>query len=81
MKARGINCLYVVGFTDSRYGGDGPADGNPFVNANITGNIDADILNQWYGWFQNNVSITTSRRVFTRPAGIQAECALSIAKQ
>ena len=52
MQARGINCLYVIGFNDSRYGGDGPADGNPFVGANITGNIDADILNQWHGWFQ-----------------------------
>jgi hypothetical protein len=52
MQARGINCLYVIGFTDSRYGGDGPADGNPFVNADITGNIDADILKQWDSWFQ-----------------------------
>jgi hypothetical protein len=52
LKARGLNALYVVGFNDSRYGGDGPADGNPFVNANITGDIDADILNQWHGWFQ-----------------------------
>jgi hypothetical protein len=52
MKVRGINCLYVIGFSDSRYGGDGPADGNPFVNANVNGSIDVDILNQWYGWFQ-----------------------------
>ena len=52
LQARGINCLFVIGFNDSRYGGDGPADGNPFVNANISGNIDADILNQWYSWFQ-----------------------------
>ena len=52
LKARGLNCLYVIGFSDSRYGGDGPADGNPFVNANINGEIDADILNQWYSWFQ-----------------------------
>ena len=47
-----MNCLFVIGFNDSRYGGDGPADGNPFINANINGEIDVDILNQWYGWFQ-----------------------------
>ena len=52
LKARGLNALFVIGFNDSRYGGDGPADGNPFVNANINGEIDADILNQWHGWFQ-----------------------------
>ncbi len=52
LKARGLNCIYVIGFNDSRYGGDGPADGNPFINADINGSIDADILNQWYSWFQ-----------------------------
>lgn len=61
LKARGINCLYVIGFIDSRYGGDGPADGNPFVNANVSGDIDPDILNEWYGWFQtlDNAGIVT----------------------
>jgi hypothetical protein len=52
LKARGLNALFVIGFNDSRYGGDGTAEGNPFVGANINGEIDADILNQWYGWFQ-----------------------------
>jgi hypothetical protein len=52
IRARGLNAIFVIGFCDSRYGGDGPADGNPFINANIHGNIDADILDQWYGWFQ-----------------------------
>jgi hypothetical protein len=52
LQARGLNSLFVIGFNDSRYGGDGPADGNPFVNANTNGQIDVDILNQWYSWFQ-----------------------------
>jgi hypothetical protein len=49
---RGINAVFVIGFADGRYGGDGTPDANPFVNAAIGGNIDADILNQWLGWFQ-----------------------------
>jgi hypothetical protein len=52
MKARGINGLYVVGFADSRYGGDGPSGANPFVGGNVAGEIDADVLNQWHGWFK-----------------------------
>lgn len=55
MIARRINCLYVIGFNDRRYGGDGDrteVDGNPFIDADVTGNVDADVLNQWYGWFQ-----------------------------
>ena len=50
--ARGINAIYVIGFADGRYGGDGTADANPFVNAAIGGSIDQDILGQWLGWFQ-----------------------------
>lgn len=52
MKGRGINAIFVIAFTDANYGGDGPAGANPFVNGNVAGEIDADILNQWLGWFQ-----------------------------
>ena len=50
IRARGLNCLYVIGFTDGNFGGDGAPGTNPFVNSNINGEIDADVLNQWYGW-------------------------------
>ena len=51
LQARGLNSIFVIGFNDSRYGGDGPADGNP-SSMPINGQIDVDILNQWYSWFQ-----------------------------
>ncbi|MCX8036713.1 MAG: DUF5060 domain-containing protein [Candidatus Sumerlaeia bacterium] len=51
----GVNCVYVIGFVDSRYGGDGtPAKdnfGNPFENGDINREINPDILNQWEEWF------------------------------
>lgn len=55
MKGAGVNCVYVIGFLDARYGGDGTPDkdgtGNPFVDSDITGDIDEDILDQWDQWF------------------------------
>jgi hypothetical protein len=50
----GINCVYLIGFVDVRYGGDGTPSkdgtGNPFVNSDIEGDIDQDIVTQWDHW-------------------------------
>ncbi|MDH7569186.1 MAG: hypothetical protein QHJ73_06335, partial [Armatimonadota bacterium] len=55
LAGTGVNCIYVIGFVDERYGGDGTPNkdgkGNPFEEGNVNGEIDPDILNQWDEWF------------------------------
>jgi hypothetical protein len=45
----GANCIYMQAIRS--HGGDGSADHNPFVNSDVNGALDSDILNQWEIWF------------------------------
>jgi hypothetical protein len=54
MHARGINLLYVNGFVDARYGGDGSSGANPFVGGNaVSGDIDPHVLDLWLARLQS----------------------------
>ncbi|MCX8038673.1 MAG: hypothetical protein N3D11_16790 [Candidatus Sumerlaeia bacterium] len=49
----GANTFHVLAMRDSRYNlepGNGAPDCNPFENADISGKLDEDILQQWEGW-------------------------------
>jgi len=49
----GANTFHVLALRDSRYNlepGNGTPDGNPFVDSDISGVLDEDILGQWEGW-------------------------------
>ena len=51
LQARGLNSIFVTGFNEQiwrRWAGGWQS----FVSANTNGQIDVDILNQWYSWFQ-----------------------------
>jgi hypothetical protein len=53
LAGTGANTFHVLVMRDSRYNlepGNGAPDGNPFVDADISGKLDEDILNQWEGW-------------------------------
>jgi hypothetical protein len=50
LLASGANCLYLQAVRS--HGGDGSASHNPFVDpANPSSGPDAEILDQWEGWF------------------------------
>ena len=49
----GTNTFHVLAMRDSRYNiepGNGAPDCNPFVDSDISGKLDDDILSQWDGW-------------------------------
>ncbi len=49
----GANTFHVLVMRDSRYNleaGNGAPDANPFVDSDISGKLDEDILRQWEGW-------------------------------
>ncbi len=51
MKGTGANSIHVIAFRSGKYGGDGADDHNPFVDSDISKNLDENILNQWEKWF------------------------------
>lgn len=53
LAGTGANTFHVLALRDSRSNiepGNGTPDGNPFVNSDIAGKLDENILNQWEGW-------------------------------
>jgi hypothetical protein len=53
LAGTGANTFHVLAMRDSRYNlepGNGAPDCNPFVDSDISGKLDDDILNQWEGW-------------------------------
>jgi len=53
LAGTGANTFHVLAMRDSRYNiepGNGAPDCNPFVDSDITGKLDEDILTQWDGW-------------------------------
>jgi hypothetical protein len=53
LAGTGTNTLHVLAMRDSRYNiepGNGTPDCNPFIDSDIRGKLDEDILNQWEGW-------------------------------
>jgi hypothetical protein len=53
LAGTGANTFHVLALRDSRYNlepGNGAPDCNPFVDSDIAGKLDEDILNQWEGW-------------------------------
>jgi len=55
LAGTGANTFHVLAMRDSRYNiepGNGAPDCNPFVNSDISGKLDEDILNQWEGWLK-----------------------------
>jgi hypothetical protein len=53
LAGTGANTFHVLALRDSRYNiepGNGAPDCNPFVDSDISGKLDDDILNQWEGW-------------------------------
>ena len=53
LAGTGANTFHVLAMRDSRYNiepGNGTPDCNPFVDSDISGKLDEDILNQWEGW-------------------------------
>ena len=49
MVGTGANCIYFQAV--KTHGGDGDSTMNPFVNSNVNGLLDEDILDQWETWF------------------------------
>ncbi|MBM3333999.1 hypothetical protein FJY63_04995, partial [Candidatus Sumerlaeota bacterium] len=55
LAGAGANTFHLIALRDSRYNlepGNGAPDSNPFENADISGRLDQDILNQWEGWLK-----------------------------
>ena len=53
LAGTGANTFHVLALRDSRYNlepGNGAPDCNPFVDSDISGKLDEDILDQWEGW-------------------------------
>jgi hypothetical protein len=53
LAGTGVNTFHVLALRDSRYNiepGNGAPDCNPFVDSDISGRLDDDILSQWEGW-------------------------------
>jgi hypothetical protein len=53
LAGTGANTFHVLAMRDSRYNlepGNGAPDCNPFVDSDISGRLDEDILNRWEGW-------------------------------
>ncbi len=53
LAGTGANTFHVLALRDSRYNiepGNGAPDCNPFVDSDISGKLDEDILSQWEGW-------------------------------
>ncbi len=53
LAGTGANTFHVLALRDSRYNiepGNGAPDCNPFVDSDISGKLDEDILNQWELW-------------------------------
>ncbi len=53
LAGTGANTFHVLAMRDSRYNiepGNGAPDCNPFIDSDITGKLDEDILDQWEGW-------------------------------
>jgi len=53
LAGTGANTFHVLALRDSRYNiepGNGTPDCNPFVDSDISGKLDEDILNQWELW-------------------------------
>ena len=57
LAGTGANTFHVLAMRDSRYNiepGNGAPDCNPFVDSDISGKLDEDILNQWEGWLERD---------------------------
>ncbi len=53
LAGTGANTFHVLALRDSRYNiepGNGAPDCNPFIDSDISGKLDEDILNQWELW-------------------------------
>ncbi|MCU0916484.1 MAG: hypothetical protein MUC88_18250 [Planctomycetes bacterium] len=53
LAGTGANTFHVLAMRDSRYNiepGNGTPDCNPFLDSDISGKLDEDILSQWEGW-------------------------------
>lgn len=49
LAGTGANCIYLMAIRS--HGGDGDATHNPYIDSDLSKDLDDDILNQWETWF------------------------------